>query len=115
MPCTNTGPITYLAAHLPRTGMRGPSHTCRIRTCVPPRPRAGIKLHSTSMPFVTPPTCRKRIDGSDLFTDISDSHHVGQLKRSGTLDVSMMWKGREADISTSPPPSDRLSLNRTYL
>src|SRR5439155_1310973 len=24
MPCTNTGPITYLAAHIPRTEMRGP-------------------------------------------------------------------------------------------
>jgi hypothetical protein len=63
-----------------------------MRTRVPPA--AGLNVHSTSIPLVIPPTCRKRIDGATLFTDISESHHVGQLNRIGPFDVSTMWNGR---------------------
>ena len=72
----NTGPITEVAAKIPITGHRGPSHACTILTRVPLS--AGVKLHSTSIPFVIPPTCRNRIAGVAWSTSISDNHHVGQ-------------------------------------
>ena len=68
------------------------------------------KLHSTSMPVVIPRTCRKRIDGArgdpgaGRVTAMSDVQRVGQ---------SIAPNGRLADISTRPPPSRRLSSNRT--
>ena len=84
MPCTNTGPITPRAATSPISGHGGPFHTCTMRTSVPSA--IGSKVHSTSMPVVTPRTCRKRIDGGTAepggVTDISDVHHVGQFDRA---------------------------------
>src|SRR5204862_6487991 len=92
IPCTKTGPIRCVAAHFPSSGMGGPSHTCRIRTCVPPG--TGVNAHSTSIPFVMPPTCRKRMHGAVWLTDISESHHVGQLSRRGGFAAKNGWKGR---------------------
>jgi NADPH:quinone reductase-like Zn-dependent oxidoreductase len=65
------------------------------------------------------PTCLKRIDGLVASTDISESHQVGQFSGSGPRDSGprplLTVKGLLADISTKPPPSDRLSRKRTYL
>src|SRR2546423_12613456 len=103
-----TGPITYTAAQMPANGIGGPSHTCRIRTCVPPGVVAND--HSTSIPFLIPPMRRNRIEGFLLFTVISDSHHLGQLTPNR---INGIAKGRLADVSTIPPPSLRRSLKRT--
>ena len=89
IPCTNTGPMTNVAAHLPTTGTRSPSHKCTIRTCVPPD--VGENDHSTSISLVIPPTCGKRIAGLSLSTAISEIHQVGQLIRNnGPLAVRTM-------------------------
>src|SRR2546423_1810328 len=102
------GPITYTAAQTPTNGIGGPSHMCRIRTCVPP----GVveNDHSTSIPFVIPSMWRNRIEGVSLFTVISESHHVGQLRRNRSNEAE---KGLFADISTMPPASLRRSRKRT--
>src|SRR5688572_27877070 len=100
----NTGPITRVATGIPMNGKRGPSHAWRILTSVPPD--VALKDHSTSIPLVTPPIWRKRIDGAPSSTAISDSHHVGHAR---------LPNGRPAAISTIPPPSVARARYRTYL
>ena len=79
MPCTNTGPITSVAADAPITGTFGPSHICKTRTCVPFA--VSLNDHSTSMPVVTPSMCVNRILGGcpvdGACTRIFERHQVG--------------------------------------
>jgi len=73
-----------------------------------------MNVHSTSIPFVIPWMCLNRIAGLVSSTDISESHHVGQFNRRGSRNRVAMVNGLYADISTTPPPSDRRSRNFTY-
>src|ERR1035437_10268950 len=79
MPCTNTGPITSVAAAPPTRGTDGPFHRCRMRTCVPCD--VSPNVHSTSMPLVTPAMCVYRMLGdaplNGACTCIFERHQVG--------------------------------------
>ena len=103
MPCTNTGPMTPCAAMSPITGHAGPFHTCTMRTSVPAS--CGSNVHSTSMPVVTPRTCRKRIDGAPCSTPV-------RAPPSATSTTSASRRRRTAGSPTSRPSRRRRGAAR---